>query len=58
MLLKDYPVVLPDYILTLEELSPESCLFFAGGCVIAQSFPHQPADNIGYLLPHITQMYH
>ena len=28
MLLKDYPVVLPDYILTLEELSPESCLFF------------------------------
>ena len=28
MLLKDYPVVLPDYILTLEELSPENCLFF------------------------------
>lgn len=28
MMLKDYPVVLPDYILTLEELSPENCLFF------------------------------
>ena len=28
MLQKDYPVILPDYILTQEEFSPESCLFF------------------------------
>lgn len=28
MLQKDYPVILPDYILTQEEFSPENCLFF------------------------------
>ena len=28
MLHKDYPVALPDYILTQEEFSPENCLFF------------------------------
>ena len=35
-------------------LSRKAVCFFAGCCVIAQSFPHQPADNIGCLLPHIT----
>lgn len=28
MLQKDYPVTLPDYILELEKISPEDCLFF------------------------------
>ena len=36
-------------------LRRKAVCFFAGCCVIAQSFPHQPADNIGCLLPHITQ---